>query len=51
MLGQSDLTKREMREVLMQTAEPAYTQVATEIMVKILDNTYAKGIPETGSQC
>ena len=42
LLGQSDLTKREMREVVMQTAEPASTQKATERMVKILNSTYTK---------
>ena len=35
-LGQSDLTKHEMRDVVMQTEEPASTPEATEIMVKIL---------------
>ena len=29
-LGKSNLTKREMREVVMQTAEPASTREATE---------------------
>ena len=42
LLGKSDLTKREIREVLMQTAEPASTQEATERMAKILDITYTK---------
>ena len=42
LLGKSNLTKREMREVVMQTAEPASTLEATEIMVKILNSTYAK---------
>ena len=42
MLGQSDLTKREILEVVMQTTEPASTQEATERMVKILDITYTK---------
>ena len=42
LLGQSDLTKREMREVVMQTAEPASTREDTERMVKTLDSTYAK---------
>ena len=42
LLGRSDLTKREMRKVVMQTAEPASTQEATERMVKTLDSTYAK---------
>ena len=41
-IRQSDLTKREMREVAIQTAEPASTQEDTELMVKILDSTYAK---------
>ena len=42
MLGQSNLTKREMREVVMQIAEPASTREATERMVKIVDSLYAK---------
>ena len=42
LLGKSDLTKREMRKVVMKTAEPASTREDTEIMVKILDSTYAK---------
>ena len=41
LLEQSDLTKRKMREVVMQTAEPASTGEDTEIMVKILGITYA----------
>ena len=41
LLGQSDLTKREMRKVVMQTAEIASTREATERMVKIIDITYA----------
>ena len=41
-LGKSDLTKRKMREVAIQTAEPASTREDTELMVKILDSTYAK---------
>ena len=36
LLGQSDLTKREMRKVVMQNAEPASNREATERMVKIL---------------
>ena len=40
-LGKFDLTKRKMREVVMQTAEPASTKEATERMLKILDSTYA----------
>ena len=42
LIGRSDLTKREMRDVVMQIAEPASTREATERMVKILDSTYAK---------
>ena len=45
-LGQSNLTKREMRKVLIQTAEPASAREATEIAVKILDSTYAKAYLE-----
>ena len=41
-LGQSDLTKRKMRKVVMQTAEPVYTREATGRMVKILNSTYEK---------
>ena len=41
LIGQSNLTKREMREVVMQNAEPDSTQEATEQMVKILDSTYS----------
>ena len=40
LLGQANLTKRDMREVVMQTAEPASTIEATDRMVKILDSTY-----------
>ena len=42
LLGKSDLNKREMREVVMQTAEPSSTREATDILVKVLDSTYAK---------
>ena len=42
LLGQSDLTKRAIREVAMKTAEPDSTREATDLMVKILDSTYAK---------
>ena len=41
-LEQSDLTKRNMREVVIQAAEPASTRKSTERIVKILDITYAK---------
>ena len=42
LLGQSDLTKRKMREVVMQTVEPYFVQESTEQMVKILNITYVK---------
>ena len=42
LLGQSNLTNREMREVVMQTAESSSTREATERMAKILDSNYAK---------
>ena len=42
LLGKSNLTKREMGEVVMQTEEPDSTQESTERMIKILDSTYAK---------
>ena len=41
-LGQPDLTKRKMHEVLMRTAKPDSAQEVTKWMVKILDRTYAK---------
>ena len=42
MLEQSDSTKREINEMVIQTAEPASTQEATDIMAKILDSNYSK---------
>ena len=42
LLEQSNLNNSEMCEAVMQTAEPASTREANEIMVKILDRTYAK---------
>ena len=45
-LGQYDLTKREMCEVVMQTAEPASTQESTDQMVKVLYSTYGKAYLE-----
>ena len=42
LLGKSDLNKRDMRKVVMQTIEPYSTIEANEILVKILDSTYAK---------
>ena len=41
-IGKSNLTKCKMREVVMQTSEPASTQEDTKRMVSILDSTYAK---------
>ena len=41
-LGQPDLSKREMREVIMQNSEPDSTQEATERTVKNLNSTYKK---------
>ena len=41
-LGQSNLTKRKMRKMVMQNSEPASNREGTEKMVKILDSTYAK---------
>ena len=46
LLGQSNITKREMSKVVMQTAEPYCTWEATELMVKILYSTYAKAYLE-----
>ena len=42
LLGQTDLTKRDMRKVVMQNAEPASTRETTEKMFKILKSTYTK---------
>ena len=42
LLGQSDLTKREICEIVMQTEEPDSTLEATDIMVKNLDSAYTK---------
>ena len=42
LIVKSDLNKRDMQEVVMQTADPASTREATEILVKILEITYAK---------
>ena len=41
-LGKSNITKREMREVFIQTAELASVQESTEQMVKIVYITYEK---------
>ena len=41
-LGQYNLYKREMHEVFMQNAEPAFTREATKIMVNTLYITYVK---------
>ena len=42
MQGKPDLNKREMREVVIQTAEPASTREYNERLLKIIDSTYAK---------
>ena len=42
LLGKSDLTKREMREVVMLPVEPTSTKEGTEHMVKILNSTYVE---------
>ena len=42
LLGKSNVNKREMHEVVLQTAEPASIIEATEIMVKILNSNYSK---------
>ena len=41
-LGQSDLNKRKLHKVIMQTAEQASTQENTGKMVKIIDSIYTK---------
>ena len=41
-LEKSDSNKREVREVVMQNAEPASTRAATDILVKIFNITYSK---------
>ena len=46
LIGQTYLNIREMHEVVMQIAEPAYTREATESLLKILVSTYAKGYLE-----
>ena len=42
LLGESELNSHNICEVVMQTSEPASTIEATEILLKILDSTYAK---------
>ena len=42
LLGQSDITKSEMNELVMQTAEPDSAREATERLGRILDSNYAK---------
>ena len=39
-LGQPDLAKREMREVVMHKEEPDSTKEATDIFFKVVDITY-----------
>ena len=42
LLRKSYLNKREIHGVVIQTAEPASTREATEILEKILDSSYSK---------
>ena len=42
LLGKSDITKRKMHEVIIQTKGPASTREATKQTVKILNSTYEK---------
>ena len=42
MIGQTDITSYEMREVAIKTAESVSTSKATDRLVKILDSTYTK---------
>ena len=42
MLGKKYLTSHDMRKLVMQTSEPVSTREATEMLVKILNSTYAK---------
>ena len=44
LIGKSDLNKREMQEVVIQTGYLASAIEATEILVKTIDSTYAKAI-------
>ena len=41
-IGQLDLTKSEIREVVKQTAEQASTRETTERVVKIINSTHTK---------
>ena len=40
LLGETDITSREIRKVEMQTSEPVSTREATDMLVKILIITY-----------
>ena len=42
LIGQTDINSCEMLEVVIQTAEPVYTRVYTDRLVKILYITYDK---------
>ena len=42
LISKPDLTKHEMREVVIQNVEPASTREVTEQIVKIINSTYAK---------
>ena len=42
LLGKTDITSCNIREVVMQTAEPFSTREATQSLVKILNSSYVK---------
>ena len=42
MIGQTDITSSEMREVVIQTEEPVSARESTAMLVKILKSVYAK---------
>ena len=41
-LRKPNLSKHNMRKVVLHTAEPDFTKEATNMLVKILDSSYAK---------
>ena len=41
-LGNPDLTKRDIQEVVMYNAEPESNRESTKIVITIIDSTYAK---------
>ena len=42
LIGKIDLTSRNIREVVINNAEPVYTREYTDRMVKILKSNYSK---------